>query len=767
MGSDVLGFDLSQSGGASDDIRLIMSEQLNELRMLRAESQKKNDQESIAIQKTNPFSMNPFYTENHARNIDNTINSINALDAPRNEFFNGPLRKLSNFVDSEGIGDMKKGIINGRGYSEADLRLASVRNEANRVDKMSGFIGGASNMLGEGIGGAAMAAGFSMGPLSLPVIGVGIAAGAGAEYLANRGINEAKGYFDYKERFTRDSVRFIGPGEGSDPLVSGFTDREIKKASKFMMGLNSKFDLKDGEISELFDSAMQNNLLTGANDLESFEKTMTDITSLTKKYAKVMGKSLTDISSMMGELKSAGISQTGMDAVFGTLNQNSSLLNMTPEQYIASISGRTEGMAYGTGANASAISSSLLSQDALAGSMMDAMKDLRSLDSTNTMANYISNIGVSGVSNALSGINGRYSNIVNSTLMGAAYDAASGRVSSEKMTSLLEKFKKGEITMEELQKMTSQNVTSDNYNSFMNASQDYTVENQNQTTEASVAVALNGIGMTVGELLGLKDHDAQISKLQNTGMSRDQATTALGVLAISDGNITAVGDSLARSGRIKDRFGAFSEGKTLDRYRTMFDKDVELAAFGDVRMLGTLDFSKDPSSKDEANQMLKMAYASATTGLGSTEADVKARRKLDFLLTTKKTSVFGWDNDVDQTAEAIAKEMMKGSDTGSAFSKSLSAAADSYGLDEISKTIKSSSSSKDITQIVAALKEVFQKDADAALSDVGKNSNDKLLTNIQKNTDAQFEMIESVELSIEGVTRLMTEFSARQKSRRW
>lgn len=742
------GFNLMQEGAISNDIKNIMSEQLNEIRAMAMEIRKQNETQANSAKSVNPYIMNPYYTEHHARNIEQSMNMMRAQESIRNDMINSPLRKLTDFANQDGYFSLRygDGMINGRGVTQKDIDLAAVQTQGRIVsgitDKVGGFFGFGANMAGGTAGAGFTSALMGVGALSIPAIGVGIATGALAEKVAREGFEEIQTYYDYKTMLTANSDRFIAPGENTDPLTSGFTKSEIKKASKFMTKLNSQFDIEDAEMAEFFKAASDHNLMKSATDLESFEKVMTKLTDMSKKYAKTMGKTMTEIANMMGELNRAGISTSGMSEIFMTMDQTSALMGMSTEQYTSYIANRTSGLAYGTSANSNNVAADQALQAGFAGSIMTTMSNIRSEDPNFKLANYVKNLGTEGFTSALSSVAGFGKDAVDMTLFRAAYDTKTKTVDANKVKQMVADMGSGKLTFTDVANMADKvKLEGEQYYEFTAGTRDFRAEYSMLSIEGAVSFALSAQGMSKQDFIAIGDTRQQVALLTQAGMTEEQAYAAVAALVSTSGNMAQSAESIRNEGRLTNVANRLSTS-FWDRFSLKTEKEMRLLS--GTKIDGPINYSKI-NSRTKSREAMKFGYLSFAANLGEDEVGRSAKSQLENIINTQVLD-FGWQDDVGQSIGGIAAMLTKDTEASGALRVSIAQSAQTLGLTDVVDTIKNAKGGnmKNIKEIQKALQQIVQADADSFLSGDIKNTTSEMKEAVRINTEAQIEMAKTV-----------------------
>lgn len=481
-----------QDNALGQDIKTIMADQLYEMRMLREEMKAASDKRDGSAIAMNPYASNAYYTEHHEK----VINEAYGLADSKK----GLVNTLADYANQTGYADVmlsKEGFIGGKGISARDEILAkdAMMTSIQRgvLDKAEGTVGFGADMAG-GSAGTALATALGLG--ALPAIGLGIVGGTVAAHYTGKFIQEQKDYLDYRDVLMSSSDRFITIDETNDP-TGGFTKREARKAARSMVRIADDMDLSKEEMSELFSGALQNNLLTGASDVETFEKNMSSLVENVKRTAKSLGKTYEEAVNMIGELGRSGVGVEASSLILGMSDGISAGLGMTSEQYTAFISGRTDSMVSGTGFDSDTIA---LSGAALDHRLASEIESAMSSKSRGHYENYLIN-NKEGISSLIESTSrqGTVANFNRQIAMAAASEGPNGDISidSDKYQELSMKLARGEISIHEISNMAISNesewsplglsVFEMSYDEF---GRSHSLEHGKQATTASISAIM-------------------------------------------------------------------------------------------------------------------------------------------------------------------------------------------------------------------------------------------------------------------------------------
>lgn len=131
---------------------------------------------------------------------------------------------------------------------------------------------------------------------------------------------------DWHTYLSNESYRFMSVLSGRTPSGQGLGRSEVHKWSRNIRGLDSKFGISDAEVGDLIKSSVDNNLLTNIKDYEDFEAKLSKQVKYMKSASKILNKSFSEITDMVGEFKRAGISVENFDMKAAELKSYASLL---------------------------------------------------------------------------------------------------------------------------------------------------------------------------------------------------------------------------------------------------------------------------------------------------------------------------------------------------------------------------------------------------------------------------------------------------------
>lgn len=359
------GMNLKQDDPISLDMRNIMSEQLTELRMMRTDiketAPKASPMGSVSAE-NNPYINNPYYTERHA-----DILAMGAANVKYDVFQNdqeiakSTLGTVANYANESGFSDVFMNpdrIVNGRGLSNKDVELAKMRFGDQFVNafanKTQGLVSGGASLGSDIIAGggtttALMMAGVSAGAAVLPAMAVGTIVGGVVEDSVDEAFDDIGAYQGYRDKLYTQSSRFIMDHE-TDSLGAGFSKDKSKQAARALARMNSEFNISNEDMAEIFQGALDNDLLGTVSNVEEFEKKMKDLTAAVKSSAKSLGKTFSEVTAMMGDLEREGITSAASSLIVDASSTIGASLGMTADEFTgtigATVANKTQGRNY-------------------------------------------------------------------------------------------------------------------------------------------------------------------------------------------------------------------------------------------------------------------------------------------------------------------------------------------------------------------------------------------------------------------------------------
>ena len=401
---------LQMSESVSLDLRDLMAEQLNEIRALRESMEKASEDVSSATgilpADQNPYIMNPYYTEHHDEVINDAMSQVSSAHEKVIDKNNGFFSTVGEYANDTGFSQTFFGdrVLDGRGVSAKEADLAKMQFGDKLVNRFFDKTGTAIQTVGAD-------AAFSLSSFGgIPGIATGMAVGAVTSWGIGRGIDDIESYQDYRNTLYARSNSFIDSSESTN-RGGGFTKRESRQAARTLNSLDNWNRTTKDEISEIFEGAIENNLLTDLSDIDEFEDKMTNLVAAVKKTATTLGVTLTEATDMMGELERAGIGTGTQSLLIGGMNETASALGMSVQDYNSLLASQVENRINGSAADANVTALSTNTQNMTIAGIKSDIGQMSDTSKTN-VDKYFENSNVSFDSVFYAAEQGNYSPIL-------------------------------------------------------------------------------------------------------------------------------------------------------------------------------------------------------------------------------------------------------------------------------------------------------------------------------------------------------------------
>ncbi len=444
---------------------------------------------------------------------------------------------------------------------------------------MTSAIGGVGHALGSGMGVAGAVGGFMMGgPMgALAGFAGGGLVGAGIKHVAGsfmEGAHEQAAMERTLSQFQFQNPAAAG-GKGfsrSDSMQIGNMVRQMERMPEMLTSF--------GELNKLMDKMGQMGLMQGVKDAGEFMRKFRDTTATLKDMAKMMG------TTMEGALKTFGEARMS-----GFYNQGDISRNVLQRQVVAGVTGMNQGQIGGLQMYGAEMAHSL--GGSRAGGAKNMLRTAGQLGMANQMG-ILSNDqimemtgkeGAEGIQD-LSANMAQLSYKMGRSNVGQALTLALGRQENGRYTGemdqeLVEKVRRGELSLSELKSMARSKAGT------RGAKLSFAAHKNRLRTEMAGAVGSEGIAMQLQEILGNRgwnNPDAQNLVMQRFGASEEQANLLQKMMPNLQNIGTQMGLAGKQEARSSARNAAMSEhgwdaikhkiGTKLKHYTTDWAKDL-------------------------------------------------------------------------------------------------------------------------------------------------------------------------------------------------
>lgn len=436
---------------------------------------------------------------------------------------------------------------------------------------MTSAIGGVGHAIGSGMGIAGGVGGYMMGGIGGAMTGfaAGGLVGAGVKYVANQFMQGAQEQGQIER--TLSQFQFTNPaaqgGKGftrSDSMQIGNMVRQMERMPEMLTSF--------GELNKVMDKMGQMGLMQGVRDAGEFMRKFRDTTSTLKDMAKMMG------TTMEGALKTFG--EARMSGIYG---QGDIARNTLQRQVVAGVTGMNQGQIGGLQMYGADMAHSL--GGSRAGGAKNMLRTAGQLGMANQMG-ILSNDqimemtgkeGAEGIQD-LSANMAQLSYKMGSSNVGQALTLAlgqqkNGRYTGEMDQELVEKVRRGELSLSELKSMARSKAGT------RGAKLSFAAHKGRLRTEMAGSVGSEGMAMQLQEILGNRgwsNPDAQNLVMQRFGASEEQANLLQQMMP----NLQNIGSQMGLAGKQEARTSARNAAMSehgWDAIKHKLGKKIEMA----------------------------------------------------------------------------------------------------------------------------------------------------------------------------------------------
>lgn len=240
------------------------------------------------------------------------------------------------------------------GYYNYNPTRMSIEGQADAFGQQNRALQeGAMNALNTGVNGAATAGSFFVPGGFVASMAAGTIAGAAVAGTTAMMMGGARTAMNYEQTVQQKGYMMLNPFNSHSEMGGiGFSRGDTQNIASFLRHVGPDQLLGDQDIQQILNGGLDNRLLKGTTDLESFKKKFTSLVEAVKNITLTMNQSIEQSTQFMGEMDRRGISVGDMPMYAAQTKVTASMLGVSASIGAQMTMQTADAITQGTGINA-------------------------------------------------------------------------------------------------------------------------------------------------------------------------------------------------------------------------------------------------------------------------------------------------------------------------------------------------------------------------------------------------------------------------------